>query len=72
MINLKLKYKVLQRFIHWKMRVYFVIALLCLQLICAQKVSVDKTLVYGPGLKTHFVMPVRYFFMQVVDEDGRK
>ena len=51
MINLKLKYKVLQRFIHWKMRVYFVISLLCLRLICAQKVSVDKTLVYGPGLK---------------------
>ena len=75
MINLKLTYKALQRFIqsiHCKMGVYVVISMLCLQLICAQKVGLDKTLVYGPGLEAHFVMPVRYFFIQVVDEDGRK
>ena len=35
-------------------------------------VDVSKTLVWGPGLNTNFVVPVRYFFIQPVDLDGDK
>ncbi len=38
----------------------------------AQNLSPEKTLVYGPGLKANFVMPVRYFFIQAVDTNGNK
>ena len=48
------------------------IDLLCLQVSSAKQVSPENSLVYGPGLKTLFVMPVRYFFIQAVDENGNK
>lgn len=38
----------------------------------AQNVSPENTLVFGPGLKADFVMPVRYFFIQAVDTNGNK
>lgn len=42
----------------------------------AQKPRLDldlqKTRVWGPGLKTDFFLPVRYFFIQAVSSDGEK
>ena len=35
-------------------------------------VDVAKTLVWGPGLKPNFVVPVRYIFIQPVDLNGDK
>ena len=31
-----------------------------------------KTLVWGPGLETDIVLPARFFYIQAVDESGRK
>ncbi|XP_060063782.1 protein O-glucosyltransferase 2-like [Ylistrum balloti] len=33
-------------------------------------VDISKTMVWGPGLNSRLVLPVRYFFIQVVDENG--
>lgn len=33
-------------------------------------VDVSKTMVWGPGLNPRIVLPVRYFFIQVVDQEG--
>ena len=38
----------------------------------ADAVSPAHSLVWGPGLETHFVVPVRYFFIQLKDEQKRK
>ncbi len=35
-------------------------------------ISPENTIVYGPGLKTDFFVPVRYFFIQAVGENGQK
>lgn len=36
--------------------------------------SVDwkRTKVWGPGLKSEFVVPARYFFVQLIGTDGNK
>lgn len=36
------------------------------------EVSREQTIVWGPGLKSSFVVPVRYFFIQAVDVSGNK
>jgi len=38
------------------------------------KINVDlkKTLIWGPGLNPKIVLPVRYFYLQVVDKNGSK
>ena len=35
-------------------------------------VSPSKSLIWGPGLQSSFNVPVRYFFIQAVDEHGNK
>ncbi|XP_057624750.1 protein O-glucosyltransferase 3 [Chionomys nivalis] len=35
------------------------------------RVSAPRSLVWGPGLQAAVVLPVRYFFLQAVDSDGR-
>ena len=35
-------------------------------------VDVKKMKVWGPGLNSDFVVPVRYFFIQTVGSDGEK
>lgn len=34
--------------------------------------SLEKSIVWGPGLKSRFSLPVRYFFIQAVDQFGEK
>lgn len=34
--------------------------------------SLEKSIVWGPGLKSRFSLPVRYFFIQTVDQFGEK
>jgi len=34
--------------------------------------SLTKSLVWGPGLDVEVVLPVRYFFIQPVDNEGQK
>lgn len=34
--------------------------------------SLEKSIVWGPGLKSRFSLPVRYFFVQAVDQFGEK
>ena len=36
------------------------------------ELDVKNTKIWGPGLKTSFHMPVRYFFIQAAGEDGEK
>lgn len=42
--------------------------------VCKEQiVNVQKTLVWGPGLKPdNIVLPARYFFIHAIDETGRK
>ncbi|XP_045191680.2 protein O-glucosyltransferase 2-like [Mercenaria mercenaria] len=35
-----------------------------------QDLDLQKTVVWGPGLKSEFFLPVRYFFIQAVSSDG--
>lgn len=35
------------------------------------RVSAPRSLAWGPGLQAAAVLPVRYFFLQSVDSDGR-
>lgn len=35
------------------------------------QVSAPRSLAWGPGLQAAVVLPVRYFFLQAVDLDGR-
>lgn len=35
-------------------------------------VDLRKTKIWGPGLKTDFFLPVRYFYIQAVSADGNK
>lgn len=35
------------------------------------RVSAPRSLAWGPGLQAAVVLPVRYFFLQAVDSDGR-
>lgn len=35
------------------------------------QVSAPQSLAWGPGLQAAVVLPVRYFFLQAVDSDGR-
>lgn len=52
----------------------FILLLLFCACVTSQSLIVDpkKTLVYGPGLKpSQIVLPVRYFFIQAVDHDGK-
>lgn len=35
------------------------------------RVSAPRSLAWGPGLQAAAVLPVRYFFLQAVDSDGR-
>lgn len=35
------------------------------------RVSAPRSLAWGPGLQATAVLPVRYFFLQAVDSDGR-
>ncbi|XP_023225980.1 KDEL motif-containing protein 1-like isoform X2 [Centruroides sculpturatus] len=37
----------------------------------AEELSLENSIVYGPGLKADFVVPVRYFFIQLVDKNGK-
>lgn len=41
---------------------------------CSSRTSLskEKTLIWGPGLQPNIVLPVRYFFIQVVDQSGKK
>ena len=56
----------------------FCINILILVISCSVKgdkgpdVSAEKTLVWGPGLKQDFVVPVRYFIIQAVNSNGEK
>lgn len=40
---------------------------------CSSRTSLskEKTLIWGPGLQPNIVLPVRYFFIQVVDQSGK-
>ncbi|BFZ13095.1 hypothetical protein BsWGS_16134 [Bradybaena similaris] len=38
----------------------------------SEHVSLKKSLIWGPGLKADFLVPVRYFFIQLVSKDGSK
>ncbi len=38
----------------------------------AREVDVKKTLIFGPAFEADIVIPVRYFYIQAVDEDGKK
>lgn len=37
-----------------------------------QRVDWHKTKIWGPGLKAGFVVPARYFFIQLRAENGEK
>ncbi|KAG8584721.1 hypothetical protein GDO81_004741 [Engystomops pustulosus] len=37
----------------------------------AEAVSPERSLVWGPGLRADIAVPVRYFYIQAVSEDGR-
>ena len=54
---------------HWSSVLLF--ALLAVSLT-AKKISVEKSMVYGPGLSSNIVMPARYFYIQAVDAKGKK
>ena len=54
---------------HWSSVLLF--ALLAVSLT-AEKISVEKSMVYGPGLSSNIVMPARYFYIQAVDVKGKK
>ena len=49
-------------------------AALCADLTRCSTITVDpkQCLVWGPGLKSHFNVPVRYFYIQAVDTNGEK
>ena len=32
----------------------------------------EQCILWGPGLSVNFAMPVRYFFVQLVDVNGKK
>ena len=38
----------------------------------ARRVDVKKSIVWGPGLNPNFNVPVRYFYIQAVDQYGNK
>ena len=38
----------------------------------AAHVNAKTSLVFGPGLRTGFNVPVRYFYIQAVDDNGKK
>ncbi|XP_047128293.1 protein O-glucosyltransferase 2 isoform X1 [Hydra vulgaris] len=40
-------------------------------LTSAAKVSAKNSIVFGPGLRTGFVVPVRYFYIQAVENNGK-
>lgn len=35
-------------------------------------ISAAKTLVWGPGLEADIVLPARFFYIQAVDNSGKK
>ena len=35
-------------------------------------VSLENSVVWGPGLKADFLVPVRYIYVQLVDKKGAK
>ncbi|XP_055892569.1 protein O-glucosyltransferase 2-like [Biomphalaria glabrata] len=37
---------------------------------CTSNVSVQKSRIWGPGLHADFLVPVRYFYVQLVNKDG--
>lgn len=62
-------------FLVWRRVFKFVTCFVCCASVCSSvQVEVDpkKSLIWGPGLKSHFNVPVRYFYIQALDADGRK
>ena len=54
---------------HWSFVLLF--ALLA-SALTSEKISVEKSVVFGPGLSSSIVMPARYFYIQAVDVKGKK
>ena len=54
---------------HWSSVLLFTLLAVSLT---AEKISVEKSMVYGPGLSSNIVMPARYFYIQAVDAKGKK
>lgn len=50
---------------------YIVLLLYLVHVSYSKEISVEKTLVYGPGLNPDIVVPVRYIYVQAVDTDGK-
>ena len=49
------------------------VLLVCTGVVLGERaVDRGKTLVWGPGLKSEVVLPVRYIFIQAVDTHGEK
>lgn len=40
--------------------------------LCDAVLDPRQTILSGPGLKNDFSLPVQYFYIQPVDDDGRK
>lgn len=51
---------------------------LCLHLllfvygVVVADISIFNSRIFGPGLKADFQMPVRYFYLQTYDTNGKK
>ena len=53
------------------MRIF--LALICVLSVNGASVDPEKCQIYGPGLEPHKLpLPVQYFFINVVDEEGNR
>ncbi|XP_065065334.1 protein O-glucosyltransferase 2-like [Rhopilema esculentum] len=61
-----------EKMLNCKLRnVVFLLTYLSLALTAKPKVDVKKSLVFGPALEPNIVLPVRYFYIQLVDTKGK-
>ena len=49
----------------------FILCMYCVSIVNST-IDPDAFIIWGPGLKSDFNVPVRYFFIQAVDTNGNK
>lgn len=60
-----------------RMQLYMVLAQVMVAVtshcrVAEASIDLSASLVWGPGLRSDFYMPVRYFYIQLVRKDGSK